>query len=188
MCDEQPHDSWYHNFDEVYRRFCETLRSAAEKLVGPRLRRRVDADDIVQSVFREYHQNNSGGTCKFDNTRALHNYLRTVMDNKVRNQAQFHNAKKRGVMLEESVVASGEISALQPRQPTPDQWVAATDEIQFLPRGFSRRDLKIVRLCAEGHTSPEVARLLRCSRWTVRRVLDGFGTRLQRRLAHHRPL
>jgi DNA-binding NarL/FixJ family response regulator len=142
MCDEQPHDSWYHNFDEVYRRFCETLRSAAEKLVGPRLRRRVDADDIVQSVFREYHQNNSGGTCKFDN----------------------------------------------PRQPTPDQWVAATDEIQFLPRGFSRRDLKIVRLCAEGHTSPEVARLLRCSRWTVRRVLDGFGTRLQRRLAHHRPL
>ncbi len=175
-------DPWYRDFNAVYRRFFETIRSAADRLMSPKLRRRVDADDVAQSVFKEYHQRDVDCECEFEDTTAVLNYLWAIMANKVRNVAQFHKAAKRSVMIEESAIGSGIVTCCRSRRPSADQLVAASDEVEYLTRGFSRRDHQILRLSVKGHTTPEIAATVGCSRWTVRRVLDTFGTRLGQRL------
>ena len=180
MSNGQLPDPWYRDFNAVYRRFFATIRSAADRLMSPKLRRRVDADDVAQSVFKEYHQRDV--ECEFENTTAVLNYLWAIMSNKVRNTAQFHEAAKRNVMIEESAIGSGIVPCCRSRWPSADQLVAASDEVEFLTRGFSLRDHEILRLSVKGHTTPEIASTVGCSRWTVRRVLDTFGARLGQRL------
>jgi DNA-binding NarL/FixJ family response regulator len=45
----------------------------------------------------------------------------------------------------------------------------------------SPRDLKILQLRFDGHASSEIAEEVDCFRWTVRRVVEGFGLRLLQR-------
>jgi RNA polymerase sigma-70 factor, ECF subfamily len=171
-------DPWYRDFNAVYQRFFGTIRCAAHRLMSPKLRRRVDADDVAQSVFREFYQRDSDRQCDFENTTAVRSYLWAIMANKVRNAAQFHRAAKRNVMLEESAFSHVTRAHGQSRLPPSDQWVAVADEVEYLTRGFSPRDLEILRLSMEGHGTPHIADAVGCSRWTVRRVLDLLGARL----------
>ncbi len=181
MQDQQPHDPWYRIFDRVYAEFHATLCRSAARLIGPRLRRRVDAEDIVQSVFRTFDRRNTAGECEFEDTSALRSYLLEITANKVRSQAQTHGAKRRNVACEVEVEGSANVPVSTVTRLTPAESAAIRDEIQFLTRKFSQRNLDILQLRFEGHTTPDIAELIGCSRWTVRRVLNGFGTCWQQR-------
>jgi RNA polymerase sigma-70 factor, ECF subfamily len=182
MRTSEPQSRWYYVFEDVYEAFSRPLRRGARKLIGSRLRSRVSEDDIVQSVFRTFHRRNNNGECQFDHTCALRNYLWTVMTNKVHKHAQFHRAKKRDLERQVTIDASGNRVPLADRRPSSEELAALRDEIESLTRGFLPRDMEILKLHFEGHTSPEIAARVQCSRWTVRRVLVGFGDRLRQRL------
>lgn len=174
-------DMWYRVFESVYAEFHSTVCSFAARLIGKRLRRRIDAEDIAQSVFRTFYRHNAAGECDFENTRALRSYLFKMTANKVHCQAQMHGAKKRDIGCEVELDGSGNASLVPVLDASPAESAALLDELRFLTRGFSQRDLMILQLCLEGHTTPDIAVFTRCSRWTVRRVLDSFGARWQQR-------
>jgi RNA polymerase sigma factor (sigma-70 family) len=178
---QQPSGPWYHAFDQVYGAFHASLRRGARRLMGSRLRRRVTEEDVVQSVFRTFYRRDSNGECEFDHTGALRNYLWKIMTNKVRRYAERHHAQIRDVMSEVEMEGSAPTTECQDRQPGPDEWAVVRDEIRVLTRGFVPRDLKILQLRFDGHASSEIAEQVGCSRWTVRRVVEGFGLRLQQR-------
>ena len=177
---QQPSDPWYHAFDQVYDAFHASLRRGARRLMGSRLRRRVTEEDVVQSVFRTFYRRDSNGECEFDHTGALRNYLWKIMTNKVRRYAERHSAQIRNVMCEVEM-EDPHRRRIPDRQPGPDEWAVVRDEIRVLTRGFVPRDLKILQLRFDGHASSEIAAQVGCSRWTVRRVVEGFGVRLQQR-------
>lgn len=178
---KQPPDPWYHAFDKVYGAFHASLCRSARRLMGSRLRRRVTEEDVVQSVFRTFYRRNSNGECEFDHTGALRNYLWTIMTNKVRRYAERHHAQIRNVMSEIEMEGSPQTSLIRDQRPGPEEWAVVRDEIRVLTRGFVPRDLKILQLRFDGHASSEIAEQVGCSRWTVRRVVEGFGLRLQQR-------
>jgi len=68
------------------------------------------------------------------------------------------------------------------RDPSPEEVVVLMDELESLLTGLPNPEPEIVRLRLEGRSSPEIAQEVGCSRWTVRRVLDRFGDRLQKRM------
>ncbi len=175
---EQPSDPWYHNFNDVYGHFSAVLRRAAMRLLGRRLRRRVSDEDIVQSVFRTFHRRSSKNECKFDHTCALRNYLFKVLMNKVRKHAQIHNAQKRRTRRETEMDRSNQAALFLDPRPGPEEWAVVRDEVRFLTQGFLPRDMEILRLRLEGYAPSMIADEVGCSRWTVRRVMQGFGARL----------
>jgi RNA polymerase sigma factor (sigma-70 family) len=170
---------WYHSFDRVYDAFHASLRRGARRLISRRLRRRVAEDDVVQSVFRTFYRRHARGECEFDHTGALRNYLWKILGNKVRRYAQRHHAQLRDVMAEVEPGDSGWMVELPDGRPGPEAVVILRDEISYLTRGFLARDLRILNLHFAAYSSEEIAQRVGCSRWTVRRVVEGFGRRLQ---------
>lgn len=168
---------------ELHRRYAQRLCDLAERQIGDRLRRRVGADDVVQSVFRTFFRRTEQGEYPLDHSGSLWRLLVKIMMNKIRRQGELHGAARRDVGAEVAV-ADGEISPeAVAREPSPEEAVLLLDELECLVAGLKSPEPDIIRLCFEGYSTPEIADQLSCSRWTVRRVLDRFGARLRQRLA-----
>jgi RNA polymerase sigma factor (sigma-70 family) len=150
--------------------------------MGERLRRRVGADDVVQSVFRTFFRRTEKGEYPIDHSGSLWHLLVTITLNKVRRQGERHGAAKRNVRAEVDLDDAQLSPEAVARGPTPEEAVLFMDELEALLRDLPEPEPEIVRLCLEGHSSSEIAQRTSCSRWTVRRALDRFGRRAQKRL------
>ena len=71
------------------------LRRAVDRKIGARLRRRVDADDILQSAFWSFIWRTSDGQYNFDHTGALCQMLLRIAENKIRKAAERHTRECR---------------------------------------------------------------------------------------------
>jgi len=86
--------------EELFQRFSQRLWELAAAQLGRQLERRVDADDILQSVFRTFFRRSSEGQYSFDHSGALWQMLVRITLNKIRKQAARHRAGKRDFRLE----------------------------------------------------------------------------------------
>lgn len=168
--------------DELYRRYAQRLCAFADQQIGPRLRAREDAEDVVQSAFRTFFRRAADGQFHVDHSTDLWNLLVTITLNKVRLRAQHHGAGKRDVRAEVDV----DVERIDPRtvarDPTPEEVTAFIDEIEFIFAGLKGSDPEIVWMRFQGYSTSEIADRVGCSRWTVRRVLDRVGDCLRRGL------
>lgn len=162
--------------EEIYRRYAQRLAAVAEKQIGERLRRQIGPEDIVQSVFRTFFRRTANGEFQIDHSNSLWNLLVTIALNKIRKQG-----RKRGLPLVE-MPAPDEVA----HDPAPDEVASLLDELEFVLAGCESPDPEVFRLCVQGYSSAEIAEQVGCSRWTVRRVLDRIGQKLERRLQESR--
>src|SRR5580692_9156029 len=84
---------------QIYLRYAERLRALARSRCSPTLASRVDADDIVQSVFRSFFQAAQLGSLQITTGEDLWRILLGIALNKIRNEHSFHHAAKRDVRL-----------------------------------------------------------------------------------------
>jgi RNA polymerase sigma-70 factor, ECF subfamily len=166
--------------EELHRRYAQRLCTLAESQIGQRLQRRVDADDIVQSVFRTFFRRAADGQFLIDHSCSLWNLLVRITINKIRLRAQYHHAGKRDLGVE--VYADNE--QLTPeaiaREPGPEEAVILTDEIETLLRGLDPAEIEVFQLTLQGYSTPEISERQGRSRWTIRRTLDRIGHQLQK--------
>lgn len=167
--------------EEIHYRYSQRLCALAEVQIGQRLRRRVDPEDIVQSVFRTFFRRAADGQFLIDHSCSLWHLLVRITINKVRLRAQYHHADKRNLAIE--VYAGGEQLAPEAvaREPSPEEAAALADEIETLLRRLEPPEIEILQLALQGHSTPEIAERLGRSRWTIRRVLDRIGHQLEDR-------
>ena len=165
--------------EELHRRYAQQLWALAEAQIGQRLRRRVDPEDIVQSVFRTFFRRATDGQFVIDHSCSLWHLLVRITINKVRLRAQHHHAGKRDVAIE--VYAGDEQLAPEAiaREPGPEEAAALADEIETLLRRLKPPEIEIFRLAMQGHATPDIAERLGRSRWTIRRTLDRIGRQLE---------
>jgi RNA polymerase sigma factor (sigma-70 family) len=169
--------------DELYRRYAQRLCALAAGRIDRRLGRRVAADDIVQSVFRTFFRRAARGEYPIDHSGTLWSLLVQITLRKVQRQRERHHAGKRNVGAEVEPDGDQPLPEAVAHEPTAEEVVSLLDEMRFLLAGLQPPEPQIVQLCFDGHSTPEIAQRVGCSRWTVRRVLDRVGHRLQRRLA-----
>ena len=169
--------------EDIFQRYSDRLCAMAEAQIGRRLRRRVEAEDIVQSVFRTLFRRAADGKLAVDHTGALWRLLVQFTVNKVRKQAERHGAQRRDVAAE---VSTTDIVGLGPEpvahDPTPDEAAALADEVERIVSELDATGLEVFRLTLEGYSTPEIGRRTGRSRWTVRRILDRIGHGLEARL------
>jgi RNA polymerase sigma-70 factor, ECF subfamily len=150
---------------QLYYRYAHRLLALAEKNRSSDLASRVDAEDIVQSVFRIFFRRAADGHYDVPAGEDLWKLLLVLALNKIRAQRVHHRAAKRDARLtaplDQPVAARGNVAAAHLE-------VVVREALEHLPppnRGM-------VELRLAGHEVAEIARQTERSKRTVERVLQ----------------
>ena len=120
--------------EELYRRYAQRLCGLAAGQIGQRLGRRVEADDIVQSVFRTFFRRSAKGEYPIDHSGTLWNLLVRITLNKVRRQRERHGAAKRDVGAEVHLDGDRPHPAVVAHDPMPDEVVSLLGFVRLVRR------------------------------------------------------
>ncbi len=166
---------------ELHRRYADRLLALARARAGSDLRARLDAEDIVQSVFGSFFRGAKRGLYSAPDGEELWGLFLVIALNKIRAQGAHHRAAKRDVRRTRNDDGA---DVERFRVPADDQ--SAFDLLRIVvdelleSRPESVRD--IVRLRIENHEVAEIAERTGRSKRTVERVLQEFRTQLANEL------
>jgi RNA polymerase sigma-70 factor (ECF subfamily) len=168
----------------LYRRYAQRLHALVKARFSRDLARRIEPDDLVQSVFCTFFRKAGQGCYDVPAGAELWGLLLVIALNKVRARAAFFQASRRDVRV------TSRLDGFEPpARPSVAEDVAYThlrlvveETLQPLPP--SHRD--VVRLRIEGHEVAEIADKTQRSKRTVERVLQGFREKLDASLREDR--
>src|SRR5262245_17674967 len=163
------------NDPRAVRAFCDqygaALERVAEKHLPAGLRRRVGAEDVVQSACRTFLRRAAGGEFHLADSNGLWRLLCAITLTKVREQARFHLRRRRDLGQEVSLDAVAGAAHPAVAGPSPAEAAEFADQFRQLVSSLDAEEQQIVDLKLQECTNDEVAERLGCSERTVRRVL-----------------
>jgi RNA polymerase sigma-70 factor, ECF subfamily len=162
---------------QLYLRYAERLHALAAAQSSPDLARRVEPDEIVQSVFRTFFRRAAQGHYAIPDGEELWKLLLVIALNKVRAAGAHHRAAKRDVRL----TAGGATYDRAVESKAGQDETALTIlrmVVDELLEGLPEPHRKMVELRIEGHEVAEIAEKVRRSKRSVERVLQDFRSRL----------
>jgi RNA polymerase sigma-70 factor (ECF subfamily) len=169
----------------LYRRYAKRIEALAKARTSPTLAPRLDADDVVQSVFRTFFRRASEGQYEAPDGAELWNLLQVISMNKIRLQANHHRAAKRNVAatrtMDESMQAAAGAdlrSAAQILKMVIEETLNSLPDDQRL----------MIRMRTEGHGVADIAAATGRSKRSVERLLQHIRTRLSRLLFDEREI
>ena len=161
----------------LYARYARRLTALARAKCGADLAARVEAEDIVQSVFGSFFRGAKDGGYSAPAGEELWGLLLVITLNKVRAKGAHHRAAKRDVRR---TLSGDELAAVGHEPPGDDTASAALlglvveEVLAALPEGHR----PVVRLRIEGHEVAEIAAATGRSKRTVERILQEFRGRM----------
>lgn len=164
----------------IYLRYAHRLRALTRKQVSAELARCVDADDVVQSIFRTFFRRVRRGCYDVPDGEELWKLFLVIALNKIRDESDFHHAAKRDVRLRRGGAAL-ESAAKRPAEDEQAQVhlrLIIEQALAPLPPAYRN----IVELRMARHEVAEIAQLTGRSKRTVERNLQEFRQTLQRLL------
>lgn len=171
---------------ELFVRYAGRLIALARSRLSPKLARRVDAEDVVQSVCRTFFVRVRDGRLDIQPGSDLWQLLAGITMHKLFDTVDRHTAAKRSIHQETGDAhRDGDRHAaleLAAAAPTPAQIAAVADERERALQQLSPLHRRMVELRLEEYTQAEIAARTQRSERMVRLVLSEFGERLQRRL------
>jgi RNA polymerase sigma-70 factor, ECF subfamily len=159
---------------ELYLRYAERLRQLAASQSAPDLARRVDPDDIVQSVFRTFFRRINLGQYSVPDGEVMWKLLLVIALNKIRATAAFHRAAKRDVRRTSDVASFDVAEQFRDESALSVLRLVIEELLAELPDAHRQ----IVELRIEGHKVGEIAESVQRSKRTVERVMQDFCRRL----------
>jgi RNA polymerase sigma-70 factor (ECF subfamily) len=170
--------------DELFRRYAGRLLALAQSRLSEKLALRVDAEDVVQSVYRSFFAHARAGRYVFERSGDLWKLLVAITLHKVRGQAEFHTANKRSMEREQPSVdgtADWEGMPMQAltRQPTPLEAAALADELEQVMRRLDPAQRRMFEMRLQGYSLEEIAAECDCSVRTVKRGLSQIRQELE---------
>jgi RNA polymerase sigma-70 factor, ECF subfamily len=159
----------------LYAKYAERLRALARDRTSDALARRLDADDVVQSVFRVFFDGASRGLYDVPAGAEIWKLLVVIALNKIRAAAVYHQAAKRDVR------ATAELAGLTADQePTrPDHRRELELVVQETLARLPAAERAVLELRLHGYEVGEIAERRGCSKRTVERALQQARERLR---------
>lgn len=168
---------------QLYERYARRLYALAKARTPAPLSTRLDADDIVQSVFRSFFRAARAGLYDLPANTQLWPLLLVIALNKIRAQGAFHTAAKRDVRRTQAMISDGAlgeaIDRLQTDSSQPFLSAVALDLVDRLPAHVG----DVVRLRLDGYSVDEIAGRLQRTKRSVERLLQECRQRLADLLA-----
>jgi len=169
---------------DLVNQFTQRLLRLVDSRLSPALARRVDSEDVVQSVFRSFFRRSH--EFRFQRSGDLWRLLATMAVNKVRKQAARQGAEKRDYRRDQQLDgnAGGEAIANQlfRDEPTPDQVVALEETLEQVVKELSPVEQRVFQMRLEGDSLAKISLELNRSQRTVRRILQTVREQIVARL------
>jgi RNA polymerase sigma factor (sigma-70 family) len=159
----------------VWEHYFRDLLTLAHRHIGWRIRQRVDAEDVLQSVYASVCRRQQRGDFELYDRDDFWKLLVTVTLNKIRNTARWHRRAKRDVDRVVPLPDEGPGPSLAAAGPTPDEAVALAEELEHRIRSLADPLLMQVALKKlEGLTNKEIAEELDYTERTIERKLNNI--------------
>lgn len=168
---------------QVFQRFAQRLIALAGSRLDPMTRRKLDPEDVLQSVYRTFFVRYALGQFELDNWDSLWGLLTLITVRKCGKWAAHFHAGVRQVEQEvtpatsESGTSSWEALA---REPTPEEAAMLAETVEQLLRGLDGREREMVTLRLQGFSLTEISAEVARTERTVQRVLERARKRLER--------
>jgi RNA polymerase sigma-70 factor (ECF subfamily) len=150
------------------------LELARHRLPDP-VRRRVDPEDLVQSVYRSFFRRLKDGRFSFADSGDLWRLLAAMTFQRATKAVRFHQQQRRDVRRERQLPADDKSqtgdAAIVVREPGPEDVVALFDSLERLLAQLPAKYRDIAVLQLDGRSVDEIARAVKRSRRTVFRAL-----------------
>lgn len=168
--------------NEMWQRYSARLVALASQRLHPRLRSRMDADDIVQSVMRSFFFRLHEGHWELRNWSSLWGLLSLMVLRKCSHHLAAQTGPQRDIQLELQIAddgaAVGDARVLFSREPDPQQVALLVESVDSLLCLLDDVDRTIVELILAGYSTTDVATRLGCSVRTVQRRIFLVRTKL----------
>jgi RNA polymerase sigma-70 factor (ECF subfamily) len=168
---------------EVFAHFARRLIGLARSRLSPLIRKKVDPEDIVQSVFRSFFLRQADGGFDLQSWDSLWSLLVVITLRKCGHKMAEFTGPKRDVRRETTPPdgASSSHSGLvvPDGDPTPAEAATLADTLEAAMRPLQPREREVFELRLQGHTSAEISARIGRSESTVRWILKRIRTRLQ---------
>lgn len=162
----------------VFHRFAHRLVSLAGARMSESLRRKLDPEDVAQSVFRSFFSRHAEGEYRFTGWDSLWALLAMMTVRKCNRMFAHYRTAKRNVAAEAPADDAVELTALT-REPSAAEVLLLGELIEGLVKGLNERDCAVVSLALQGHDPTEIAAASGVTKRTVYRILEGLRARLQ---------
>jgi RNA polymerase sigma-70 factor (ECF subfamily) len=160
----------------LYLRYARRLLALTRSQASSELTRQLEAEDIVQSVFKSFFRKASAGMYDVPEGEELWNLLLVITINKVRAKGNYYRAAKRDVRLN----SGGDFPEGDPAMVADDE--AALWELQAVVQDLLAKlppkTAEIIERRIAGEEVADIARHTRRSLRTVERTLQDFRKRL----------
>jgi RNA polymerase sigma-70 factor (ECF subfamily) len=163
---------------QLYVRYAKRLRKVAKSNCSPSLARRVEPDDIVQSVFGSFFRRVAQGEYPVPDGTELWRLLLVIALNKIRAKGTYHSAAKRDVGRTTEIASFSH--AFEPARNDGDALAYSFLKmvINETMKPLSPAEKDIVRMRIDGYDVREIAQRTRISQRTVERCLQEFRNKL----------
>jgi len=171
----------------LYERYADRLRALTRRKSSAALSCRLDPDDIVQSVFRNFFHSARTGGYDVPPGEDLWKLLLVIALNKIRARATFHRAAKRDVRRTRRIdgLDPATLAKENPHGQSGRTFLRMVAEEALASLSPLLR--RIVELRMEGYQVHEIAELTGRSLRTVERTLQNCRKRLADILNDHEP-
>jgi RNA polymerase sigma factor (sigma-70 family) len=169
---------------ELFDRYAKRLTALAQRRLPARLGVRVDAEDIVQSVYRSFFIAARNGRYVLERSGDLWRLLFGITMHKVQHQVRYHRAGKRDVDLEQPAAGKDGVPStpedVTARESSGEDAVALSDLLEQAMAGIDLIERRMIELRLQGYRVGEIASDTGRCVHTVLRVMDRFKKRLER--------
>ena len=156
----------------LYKRYADRLLLLAGKRSSERLTVRVDAEDIVQSVFRTFFRRASVGHYELPESEELWKLFLVIALSKIRKKADFHSAAKRDIARTQTI-GTQQLADMD----TSSQVLRLT--IEELIHAMPLEHQGIISDRIQGYEIAEMAQRHSLSKRTIERILQNFSQQLK---------
>ena len=169
---------------QVFQRFARQLIALAANHLDSRVRQKVDAEDVVQSVFRTAFSRLGKGQFELENWDSLWGLLTRITVRKCGKWADYYHTGARNLNREVSP-PQGESESNNAwefinRDPSPSEAAILAETLERVIHGLDFREQQIATLILEGEPVPEITTRIGCTQSKVYRVMKMIRNRLER--------
>ncbi len=159
---------------ELVVRYSSRLLALAQSRLPASVRRRVDAEDVLQSVFRSFFRRMDEGQFDFEETHDIWLLLAAMTFRKVHNAVKFQKRQQRDVGRDVPLRSSQESNLVwEPTDPAPrpDDLVIFVECLDALLARLPENYQRIVTLRMEGFSIAAISDQVELTQRSVLRVL-----------------
>jgi RNA polymerase sigma-70 factor (ECF subfamily) len=165
---------------DIHERYSRRLIALAHRQFEPRLARRIDPEDVVQSAFKSFFARHRDGTLRVDDWDNLWRLLILITRRKCADRVQYHRARRRDIDREVSAPGCADLvgELAVDREPSPAEAAILAETLDRLFRAGTDDEQLVLGLSLEGHTAAEIALRLGKALRTVHRLRERIHKRL----------